>query len=112
METAPLEGSGKYTAKELAKWNEIRDQVIEIASKRIDETPDETPEKQENQKTKQQMAVYVTSLCNPRIDTVICQGAAGSGKTFTAMLCGLLALKEGLLEEIIHTRPLVQGAPV
>ena len=104
-EPLKLDLDGAYTPAELGQWGVIRDQVIKMSNERIDQTPDGYG----NEKTKQRMSSYITSLCDPNIDTVICQGEAGSGKTFTVMLCGFLALQAGLLEEIIHTRPLVSA---
>ena len=102
---SPEISKDEYNADELLRWSNIAAQVVKTSCERIDKTPDEHG----NAEAKERMTEYVQALCNPKIDTIVCQGEAGSGKTFTAMLCGFLAMKEGLIEEILHTRPLVSA---
>jgi phosphate starvation-inducible PhoH-like protein len=90
------------------QWKIIGNKVTQISNTAIDKVL----ELQNKRTAKEEMARYIEPLCNPDIDTVVCQGVAGSGKTFTAMLCAFMALKEGLLEEILHTRPLVSAGGV
>ena len=44
---------------------------------------------------------------NPETDIVIASGPAGTGKTYLAMLSAIKALKNGVVEKIILTRPAV-----
>ena len=97
-----------YTPDEMMQWEIISNEVIQIANERIDSVA----HLKDKRTTKAEMAKYIASLCNPDIDTVVCQGVAGSGKTFTAMLCAFMALRKGLLEEVLHTRPLVSTGGV
>jgi site-specific DNA-cytosine methylase/exonuclease III len=52
---------------------------------------------------------YISALCDPRVTTLICQGAAGSGKTYTASLVSTLLLAQGLTHRLYHTKPLVSA---
>jgi hypothetical protein len=97
-----------YTPDELMQWKIIGNKVTQISNAAIDKVS----ELQNKRAAKEEMTRYIESLCNPDIDTVVCQGVAGSGETFTAMRCAFIALKEGLLEEVLHTRPLVSAGGV
>lgn len=50
---------------------------------------------------------YILELLNPETDIVIASGPAGTGKTYLAMLSAIKALKNGVVEKIILTRPAV-----
>ena len=50
---------------------------------------------------------YILELMNPETDIVIASGPAGTGKTYLAMLSAIKALKNGVVEKIILTRPAV-----
>ena len=90
------------------QWKVIAQEVQQIAEERIDQV-DHLPDKRTSNA---EMNSYIDALCTPQIDTVICQGLAGSGKTFTAMLCAFMAHRKGLPEEVLHTRPLVSAGRV
>ena len=97
-----------YTDKERMQWKEISAEVCEIAADKISQVAHLDDKESANG----EMMKYIEALCEPDTDTVVCQGLAGSGKTFTAMLCAFLALRKGLLEEVLHTRPLVSAGGV
>ena len=97
-----------YTPDGLMQWEIIGKEVTHISNAAIDKVS----ELQNKRTAKEEMAKYIESLCNPDIDTVVCQGVTGSGETFTAMLCAFMALQKGLLEEVLHTRPLVSTGGV
>ena len=50
---------------------------------------------------------YIESMTNPDVSVVVCQGEAGCGKTYTAMLTAYLAVQAGLLQNVKQTAPLV-----
>ena len=105
-DTDTWQQTAEYTSEEVGEWKLIAEEVKAIATQKIDQVA-------ENEDTaKENICKYVDALCDPQIDTVICQGIAGSGKTFTAMLCAFLALRKGLLQEVLHTRPLVSAGGV
>ena len=106
VDTDTWQQTAEYTSEEVCEWKLIAEEVKAIAIEKIDQVA-------ENEDTaKENICKYVDALCDPQIDTVICQGIAGSGKTFTAMLCAFLALRKGLLQEVLHTRPLVSASGV
>jgi predicted ribonuclease YlaK len=89
------------------KWAEVEQQVIEITRKRLAEL---SPIKDD--KLSEEQEAYIHALCDPETSIVVCQGGAGSGKTYTAMLAACLALEAGLLRSVKQTKPLVSTAGV
>ena len=67
-----------YTDEERQQWKQIAAAVMEISNDKIDQVGHLTDE--DTQAGKREMERYVTALCEPDIDTVVCQGLAGSGK--------------------------------
>lgn len=50
---------------------------------------------------------YIIALTNPETDIVVATGPAGTGKTYLAMLAAIKALRSGITERIVLTRPAV-----
>lgn len=50
---------------------------------------------------------YIIALTNPETDIVVATGPAGTGKTYLAMLAAIKALRSGITQRIILTRPAV-----
>jgi PhoH-like ATPase len=63
-------------------------------------------------KLSEEQEAYIHALCDPEISIVVCQGGAGSGKTYITMLAACLALEAGLLRNVKQTKPLVSTGGV
>ena len=60
----------------------------------------------------QHKRVTLNALTNPDVSVIVCQGGAGCGKTYTAMLAACLAVQAGLLQNVKQTKPLVSTGGV
>ena len=62
------------------KWLEVRTEVIKITQERLKQlSPTGDCQMSEDQRS------YIESLTDPQVTVVVCQGGAGTGKTYTAM---------------------------
>ncbi len=50
---------------------------------------------------------YILSLTDDTKDVVVASGPAGTGKTYLAVLAAIQALRDGVCEKIVLTRPAV-----
>ena len=89
------------------KWKEIEQKITEITQKRLE---DLSPNN-DNRLSSEQID-FINALCDPKVSIVVCQGQAGCGKTFTAMLTACLALEAGLLRNVKQTKRLVSTGGV
>ena len=97
----------KRTEPNREAWKSVRQQVTEITQARLRElsaTNDGTMDPAQKD--------YINALTNPDVTVVVCQGGAGTGKTYTAILTACIAVKEGLLGNIKQTKPLVSTGGV
>ena len=54
-----------------------------------------------------QMQKYIEALCDPNVIRIAVNGAAGTGKTYTAMAYAAMAIKAGIVQRLRCTRPTV-----
>ena len=84
------------------KWLEVKAEVIRITQERLKQLSPTG----DSQLSKDQLS-YIDSLTDPQVTVVVCQGGAGTGKTYTAMLTACIAIQAGLLANVKQTKPLV-----
>ena len=101
-EASPLSGEPNFEG-----WKEVERKIIDVTKKRLaDLSPTNDDTLSESQKE------FINALCDPKVSIVVCQGAAGCGKTYTAMLTACLAIEAGLLKNVKQTKPLVSTGGV
>ena len=89
------------------KWLEVRTEVIKITQERLKQlSPTGDCQLSEDQQS------YIEALTDPQVTVVVCQGGAGTGKTYTAMLVACIAVQAGLLANVKQTKPLVSTGGV
>ena len=92
---------------EKVKWTEIRETITKITRARLKELSQDGDDK-----LSPAQEAYIESLTDPDVSVVVCQGGAGCGKTYTAMLAACLAVQAGLLSNVKQTKPLVSTGGV
>ena len=84
-------------------WERVRQQALAITSEqRAQSITDPGP-------VPSALRRYIHALCNPEKTTIVCNGGAGTGKTFTASLVAMLMLAQGSATRLQHTKPLVSA---
>jgi predicted ribonuclease YlaK len=69
------------------KWLEVRAEVTKITQERLKQlSPTGDCQLSKDQKS------YIKSLTDPQVTVVVCQGGAGTGKTYTTMLTACIAV--------------------
>ena len=82
-------------------WLAVREAVTQITQERICKIHGCEARLSKSQNT------WIEKLTDPRKTVIVCQGGAGSGKTYTAMLTACVATEMGLLAKVKHSKPLV-----
>ncbi len=88
-------------------WEEVKEEVVNITRTRLrqlSKTGEDT--------LSEEQTAYIASLTDPKVTVVVCQGGAGTGKTYTAILVACIAVQKGLLANIKQTKPLVSTGGV
>ena len=89
------------------KWLEVRAEVTKITHERLKQlSPTGDCQLSKDQRS------YIESLTDPQVTVVVCQGGAGTGKTYAAMLTACIAVQAGLLANVKQTKPLVSTGGV
>ena len=89
------------------KWLGVRAEVIKITQERLKQlSPTRNCQLSKDQQS------YIESLTDPQVTVVVCQGGAGTGKPYTAMLTACIAVQAGLLANVKQTKPLASTGGV
>ena len=90
-----------------SKWAEVKEIMIKVTRARLKELSQDGDDR-----LSPAQESYIDALTNPDVSVIVCQGGAGCGKTYTAMLAACLAVQAGLLQNVKQTKPLVSTGGV